>query len=166
MFKIWKKIYIKKPVNTKLILKRLKSKKYIYSEWIEDIFKNYKANVKKYEFPVHLYKIKVRDLKIKKPTNLKNIYKKIKKNGFDLVPPEIALLARFEYKEQKKGEWLRFATPFKSMIDSDGIPHLPKLGRALNKYFIETYWSYPGAIFHPHNEFVVKKNDFKKTKNK
>ena len=41
------------------------------------------------------------------------------------------------------------------MIDSDGVPHLPKLGKALNKYFIETYWSYPHAIFHPHNEFVV-----------
>ena len=41
------------------------------------------------------------------------------------------------------------------MIDSDGVPHLPKLGRALNKNFIETYWSYPNAIFHPHNEFIV-----------
>ena len=62
-----------------------------------------------------------------------------------------------QYDEQKTGEWLRFATPLDSMIDSDGVPHLPKLGRALNKYFIETYWSYPEAIFHPHNEFVVKK---------
>ena len=26
-------------------------------------------------------------------------------------------------------------------------------------YFIETYWSYKKAIFHPHNEFVVCKND-------
>ena len=39
----------------------------------------------------------------------------------------------------------------------DGIPHLPKLGCALGKYFIETYWAYPDAIFHPHNEFVVTK---------
>ena len=45
----------------------------------------------------------------------------------------------------------------RSMIDTDGIPHLPKLGCALGKYFIETYWAYPDAIFHPHNEFVVTK---------
>ena len=43
------------------------------------------------------------------------------------------------------------------MIDTDNVPHLPKLGSALGKYFIETYWSYPKAIFHPHNEFVVYK---------
>ena len=55
---------------------------------------------------------------------------------------------------------MRFATPFNSLIDSDGVPHLPKLGKALGKMFIETYWSYPKAIFHPHNEFVVMKNDF------
>ena len=43
------------------------------------------------------------------------------------------------------------------MIDTDGVPHLPKLGRALGKYFIETYWAYPNAIFHPHNEFIITK---------
>ena len=52
---------------------------------------------------------------------------------------------------------MRIAVPFKSMIDSDGVPHLPKLGRALNKNFIETYWSYPKAVFHPHNDFLVLK---------
>ena len=51
------------------------------------------------------------------------------------------------------------------MIDSDGVPHLPKLGSALGKLFVETYWSYPKAIFHPHNDFLVlKKNDSKKNK--
>ena len=49
------------------------------------------------------------------------------------------------------------AVPLDSMIDSDGVPHLPKLGKGLGKLFIETYWSYPGAIFHPHNDFIVKK---------
>ena len=48
------------------------------------------------------------------------------------------------------------------MVDSDKVPHLPKLGSALGKLFIETYWSYPGAIFHPHNDFLVVKNDIKK----
>ena len=56
-----------------------------------------------------------------------------------------------------KGEWLRIAVPLDSMIDSDGIPHLPKLGQGLNLLFIETYWSYPGAVFHPHNDFLVQK---------
>ena len=56
---------------------------------------------------------------------------------------------------QKKGEWIRFATPFYSMIDTDKVPHLPKFGSALGFYFLETYWSYPDAIFHPHNEFVI-----------
>ena len=53
------------------------------------------------------------------------------------------------------------------MIDTDKVPHLPKLEELLKKYFIETYWSYPDAIFHPHNEFIVtKKNDISKSKNK
>ena len=77
-----------------------------------------------------------------------------------MVNPEYALLLRIIYKDQKTGEWLRIATPFNSLIDKDKVPHLPKLGRALNKYFIETYWSYKKAVFHPHNEFVVmKKNE-------
>ena len=92
----------------------------------------------------------------KKATTLKSIYKKIKEYNFELVPPDIAIRTRLIYLEQKKGEWLRFATPFKSMIDTDNVPHLPKLG-SFRKYFIETYWSYPKAIFHPHNEFVVYK---------
>ena len=58
--------------------------------------------------------------------------------------------------DQPKGEWLRIAVPFRSMIDSDNVPHLPKLGSALGKLFIETYWSYPKAIFHPKNEFIFR----------
>ena len=46
---------------------------------------------------------------------------------------------------------------FNSMIDNDNIPHLPKLGSALGKLFIETYWSYPDAVFYPHNEFIITK---------
>jgi len=98
----------------------------------------------------------LRELGFKKPTTLKKFYKKLKIK-YNLVNPAIALFARSIYDEQKTGEWLRFATPMRSMIDSDGVPHLPKLGKALKLYFIETYWSYPKAIFHPHNEFVVQK---------
>ena len=50
------------------------------------------------------------------------------------------------------------------MVDTDGVPHLPKLGKALGKFFIETYWSYPKAIFHPHNEFIVLKKKVIKNK--
>ena len=86
-------------------------------------------------------------------------YKKIKEINYKLVPVDVALRSRLLYKNQKKGEWLRIATEMKSMVDSDGVPHLPKLGKALNKYFIETYWAYPNAIFHPHNEFIVCRYD-------
>ena len=83
------------------------------------------------------------------------ITKEIEKSGFSLIPPEITILCRKLYNEQPTGEWLRFATPLESMKDSDGVPHLPKIGKALGFYFIETYWAYPKAIFHPHNEFVM-----------
>ena len=165
MAKIWKKIEEYKPLKSKIILKRLKRKKIILSAWIENIFLNYKIKIKKEDFPFYLYRVSVKKLGISRPASLKQIYKKIKKNGYRLVPPELALIARIFYKEQKTGEWLRFATPLKSMVDRDGVPHLPKLGKALNKYFIETYWSYPKAVFHPHNEFVVLKKNVKKNKN-
>ena len=101
------------------------------------------------------YKIKVKSLGFSRPAKLEKIYKKIKEKKFILVQPDVALRARLFYKEQKKGEWLRFATPLNSMVDSDGVPHLPKLGKALGLYFVETYWSYPKAIFHPHNDFIM-----------
>ena len=143
--------------NLQKYIIELKSKNYILSEWIIDVFKNYKSDLKKDEFPINLYRIFVKDLGISKPTTLKEIYNKLEDIGFKLVQPELVLISRLIYDEQKTGEWLRFATPFDSLVDSDGVPHLPKLGKALNKYFIETYWSYRDAVFHPHNEFVVRK---------
>lgn len=154
--KIWKKIDLKNFNSIENCLVELKRKRIIISPWIVDIIKNkrnkfilYKKN------KISLYRIKVQDLGFKKPVELKKIYKKIIQKKFDLVTLDIALVTRIHYKNQKTGEWLRFATPFNSMIDSDNVPHLPKLGKALKRYFIETYWSYPNAIFHPHNEFVV-----------
>ena len=61
------------------------------------------------------------------------------------VHPEIAIVPSLIYDEQPTKEWLRIATPMDGMIDSDNVPHLPKLGRALGLYFLETYWSYPDA---------------------
>lgn len=155
MFKIWKIIETKKYRSIKHCLKVLKKKKIYVSPWIEDIIKNKKNKFNLKKDKVFLYRVKVEKLGFKKATKLKDIYKKIKNKKFKLVSLDVALITRLEYKNQKKGEWLRFATPFNSMIDSDGVPHLPKLGRALGKNFIETYWSYPNAIFHPHNEFIV-----------
>ena len=160
MNKTWKIIKPKNYRNINDCIKSLKRKKYNISIWIENIAKNKKNKFLITKKTVKLYKIKVSSLGFKGPVELKEIYKEFKKRGFSCVPPDIALRARFFYKEQKTGEWLRFATPMKSMIDSDNVPHLPKLGKALGQYFVETYWSYPGAIFHPHNEFVVMKNDF------
>lgn len=158
--KIWKTIHQENnSINN--YLRILKKEKVFLSPWIEDIFKLKRNNIKFSLGEYCLYKIKVRQLGFSKPTKLKNIYARIKKEGFQLVPPDIAIRTRLKYKEQKTGEWLRFATPFKSMIDRDGVPHLPKLGKALGKFFIETYWSYPGAIFHPHNEFIVSKKSEK-----
>ena len=165
--KVWKKIKKSKYKSTKHLLKDLIKKKYVLSPWIFNIFNNKKNKILIDNQSYNLYRIKVKNLGFKKATKLKYIYKKLLLNNFALVPPILALRTRLLYKEQKTGEWLRFATPFKSMIDSDNVPHLPKLGRALKKYFIETYWSYPNAIFHPHNEFIVtKKNDISKFKNK
>jgi len=158
--KVWKKIKKSNYKNIKHLLNDLTKKKHVLSPWIINIFNNKKNNISINNQSFNLYKIKVESLGFKKATKLKYIYKKILLNNYDLVPPDLALRARFFYKEQKIGEWLRFATPFNSMIDTDNVPHLPKLGRALKKYFIETYWSYPDAIFHPHNEFIItKKND-------
>lgn len=155
----WKKITKIKFKDTKEVINFLKKKKFIISLWIEDIYKK-KIKYNNDNFPLTFYRVKLTDLGLNRPSTLEKVYKLIKKNNFELVNPEYALLLRIIYKNQKTGEWLRIATPFNSLIDRDKVPHLPKLGRALNKYFIETYWSYKKAVFHPHNEFVVmKKNE-------
>jgi len=151
--KPWITLYKPRYKTIKNLLQHLKKKKILLSPWIVDIFKRKKF--KNIKYPVKLYKIKVTDLGLNVPSELKSIYNKLKQKGFKLLVPEYVLLARLKYLNQKKGNWIRFATPLNSMIDSDGIPHLPKLGSALGFLFIETYWSYPKAIFHPHNEFVV-----------
>jgi hypothetical protein len=154
--KIWKTIEFKKYKDLNHFIKDLKKNSNI-SVWIEDIVRNKKNKISFTKKRINLYRIKVASLGFKKPVTLRKIYKKLKEKNYSCVPPDVALRSRFVYKEQKNGEWLRIATPLKSMIDSDNVPHLPKLGKALGKYFTETYWSYPGAIFHPHNEFVVTK---------
>jgi|TARA_B100002003_G_C14063893_1_gene512066 hypothetical protein len=157
MHKVWKVIKEVKYGNMHECVELLQKKNYIVNHWIRDIAKRTKTDITSIKFPVELIRVKVSDLGIKNPTTLKEIYNLLEKKELQPIDPLIAINARFHYDEQPKGEWLRMAVPFDSMIDSDGIPHLPKLGQGLNLLFLETYWSYPGAIFHPHNDFVVQK---------
>ena len=158
MKKPWKIIKTFKFTNIKKDgLKILNKKNFRTSPWIDDIIISNCFKLDNKKLPIKLFKVKIKELGFKKPTYLKNIYKKAKKKGLDLVEPEIAIYTRLLYKNQKVGEWLRFATPFNSMVDSDGVPHLPKLGKALKTFFLETYWSYPKAIFHPNNDFIFQK---------
>ena len=136
-------------------VEKLQDKNYVLSEWIKDIFAKPQAAEIDVSLPVKLLRIKVSDFGYQEPTTLGEFYSKLPENGLGLVSPKAALQSRFIYDEQPVGEWLRFATPILSMVDSDGVPHLPKLGKALGLYFIETYWAYENAVFHPHNEFVV-----------
>ena len=149
----WKIIKECNYTSTESCVNQLIAEGYKPSDWIKDIARTLPLG--RHSFPFTLYRIHVSDLGLQKACKLKIIYKRFSEEGFAPVPPDIALLTRFLYDEQPQGEWLRIATPFDSMIDSDGVPHLPKLGHALGKYFIETYWSYPDAIFHPHNDFIV-----------
>ena len=151
----WKKIENIKYNNCVELLFDLKKKNYKVSLWIEDIIKKYNYVFKDRKLPINLFRVKVSDFGISTPIELQEVYTVMNKKGYNLVPPEIAILSRTFYDDQPSGEWLRLATPLNSMIDSDGVPHLPKLGKALGFFFIETYWSYPKAIFHPHNEFIV-----------
>ena len=160
MPKTWIKIKNFKFIDLKSKgIRVLNSKKFKTSPWINNIIKKYNFKLDKSVLPIVLIKITVRSLGFKKPTELRKIYLKAKRNGLKLVPPEIAIYSRLLYKQQKTGEWIRFATPLNSMIDPDGVPHLPKLGKALGVFFLETYWSYPKAIFHPKNEFIFLKNE-------
>jgi len=133
----------------------LLKKGYRVSEWIQDIFSEERGRDVSFLSPMVLSRVTVSDFGFREPVALQEIYEAFPSHGYALVPPEVALHCRLIYDEQPAGEWLRFATPMGSMIDSDGVPHLPKLGKALGLFFIETYWAYEQAVFHPHNEFVV-----------
>ena len=156
MKKTWRQINSIDFSNGKELIDKLIKKGFIISPWINNIIKKRKFNHEKYNFPILLFKLNLKkDLNITRPIKLINLYIKIKEKNFFLVEPEIAIFSRILYKKQRSGEWLRFATDLNSMIDTDGIPHLPKLGAGLGKKFVETYWAYPDAIFHPHNDFIV-----------
>ena len=142
--------------NSNAILKIL-DKKFILSPWIINTFRKVKLK-KKYQLPIKVVEINLKkDLNILKPTYLQIIHRKLKKHGYELISPEIAMYTCLFLEIKKPGKWIRFATPLQSLVDDDGIPHLPKLGFGLKKKYIETYWAYKKAVFHPHNNFIVLK---------
>lgn len=153
----WKEIKNFDFQDTSSLLRYMNENNYIYSPWIKNIVEKYNYSYSSYVEPISLYRVYLKDLEFNNASKLSDIYNIAQKKGFKLVNPEIAFLTRLLYTDQPTGEWLRFATPMNSMIDDDGVPHLPKIGKALNSFFLETYWSYPDAIFHPHNEFIFQK---------
>jgi len=124
------------------------------SDWVVDISRRLDSEL---ESCYELWSISLEDLGFDGPTKIKDFYSKMEDYGYKTIPPEVALILRKKYINQKKTEWIRIATPLDSMIDKDGVPHLPKLGSALGNLYIETYWAWPEAIFHPHNKFIVEK---------
>ena len=78
MKKIWKTIDKFNFSNIEECLAELSSKNYVLSEWIKDIFKNYKFILKKNDFPIHLYRVSVKELGLTGPSKLKDIYDKFK----------------------------------------------------------------------------------------
>jgi hypothetical protein len=137
------------------LLKFYEEKNIHYSIWIKNLVQKYNYKFDKKKLPINLKKVSLKELGFTDFQVLKNVYQKIEDLNYKLVPPEIALYARILLFDQPKGSWIRFATPLDQMIDDDKVPHLPKVGYALNTYFIETYWAYENAIFFPHNEFIV-----------
>lgn len=81
---------------------RIKKKKVILSPWILDIAKNKKNKIKITKKKVILFRLNLKYLGLTKPTTLKEVYKKIKKMNYELVPVDIALRVRLFYKNQKK----------------------------------------------------------------
>ena len=130
-------------------------KGYRLSDWIIDIISRPDFPINDVAWPLPLVRVKLEALGFTGPATLEEVYRAAKKLGLENPPPEAALVLRSSYDDQPVGEWLRIATDMDSMVDSDNVPHLPKLGHAIGNYYLETYWAYPKGIFHPHNEFVM-----------
>jgi len=153
--KLWKLLERPSYTSGSQYLDTLIKRGYRLSDWIVDIVSKPDFQVNTVLWPLPLVRVRLDSVGFSKPTTLKKFYKTAAHAGFENCPPEAALALRFNYDEQPMGEWLRVAIDMNKMVDSDGVPHLPKLGGALNRFYLETYWAYPDAVFHPHNEFVM-----------
>jgi hypothetical protein len=134
----------------------LVKKGYKVSDWVIDISQRLNRNILTAD--IALYRVTLNELGFSTSTKLEDVYSAASKVGYSAIDPSIAIYIRSLYNDQPVGEWLRIAVPMDSMIDSDGVPHLPKMGHALKSFYVETYWSWPHAIFHPNNEFVFQRN--------
>jgi hypothetical protein len=153
--KKWKTLKKEELLPLEVILETLEREGFFLSDWILDVFQR-RGNIV-FARDIDLYRVSLGELGVKGAVELRDVYTLFTEQGFDLVDPQVSLYARRAYVEQPTGEWLRIAVPLDSMIDSDGVPHLPKLGAGLSRFYVETYWAWPNAIFHPHNEFIVAK---------
>lgn len=132
----------------------LREKGYRVSDWVVDVVSKPGFAVNQGQWPLPLVRLPAGAFGFTQELQLSDLYQAAAAAGLENPPVEAALALRFRYDEQPAGEWLRVATSFQAMLDSDGVPHLPKLGKALGRYYLSTYWSYPHAVFYPHNEFV------------
>jgi len=152
--KKWEKLILNGDETADQIVSELIGKGYKLSDWIIDISTRLDSKLDN-EYDIWLVSLK--DLGFNGPTKLQDVYEQLIINGFSPLPPEIGFMLRMSYDKQPAAEWVRIATPLNSMIDRDGIPHLPKIGGGLGNLYLETFWAWPEAIFHPHNEFLVQK---------
>ena len=153
--KLWKLLERPPYTNGKQYCDALIKRGYRLSDWIINIASRSDFPIDTTAWPLPLVRVSLGLLGFEGPTTLKDFYSAADGEGFENPSPEAALALRFNYDEQPIGEWLRVATKMDQMVDSDKVPHLPKLGKALNHFYIETFWAYPNAVFHPHNEFVM-----------
>lgn len=128
---------------------------YRLSDWILDVAQKPNFPISTIQWPLPLVRVRLSSVGFSEPTTLSQFYQRVVGTGLEICPPEAAFALRFVYDEQPTGEWLRVAIGMDQMVDSDSVPHLPKLGAALGRFYLETYWAYPNAVFHPHNEFVL-----------
>lgn len=155
MFSLWKLLERPPYTSGSQYCDILTRRGYRLSDWIIDIASNPDFPINTGLWPLPLIRVRLSLLGLIGPVLLKDFYETANAAGLESVPPEAALALRLNYDEQPRGEWLRMATDMDQMIDSDFVPHLPKLGSALGRFYLETYWAYPNAVFHPHNEFVM-----------
>ena len=114
---IWKKIEKINYENINALLESFKKKNIKTSPWIDNIFRKNNYSFKGIKLPIELIRISLKELGFTGPTELQEVYKASSNKGLNLVEPEIALVCREFYLEQPTGEWLRFATPFKSIFN-------------------------------------------------
>lgn len=86
---------------------------------------------------------------------LESILNRLQWLNFRPAHPAVAFRGRRFYKDKSPGCPARVLGELSSLIDSDGVPHLPKYVCGLGRQHIETYWAWPQATFQPDDVFIV-----------